>query len=131
MTYLIDTDRVTDWLVGRADAIDLLGRLSPDGLTVSVITFGEIWGGIYFGRDPVASEIGFRRFLREVKILSVSRPIMQRFAGVRGELRRRGQLIGDMDLLIAATALQHDLILVTRNVRNFQRIPNINLYKSS
>lgn len=54
---------------------------------------------------------------------------MERFAGIRGDLRRRGQLIPDLDLLIAATALHHDLTLLTRNVRHFDRIPELRLYQ--
>jgi tRNA(fMet)-specific endonuclease VapC len=54
---------------------------------------------------------------------------MQRFARVRGELRRAGMIIGDFDLLIAATALHHKLTVVTRNVRHFQRIPELALYQ--
>jgi predicted nucleic acid-binding protein len=56
---------------------------------------------------------------------------MERFAYLRAELRRRGQLFPDLDLLIAATALQHDLTLLTRNVRHFNRIPDLRLYQPS
>ena len=128
MTYLVDTDRVADWLVGRPDAIELLTRISPDGLAISLITFGEIYEGVFFGRDPTAAEAIFRRFLRDVDVLPLNRTIMRRFARVRGELRRRGQNIGDTDTLIAATALHHMLILVTRNLKDFQRVPGLNVY---
>jgi tRNA(fMet)-specific endonuclease VapC len=40
----------------------------------------------------------------------------------------RGRLISDMDLLIAATAMHHNLTLVTRNHRHFERVPNLRLY---
>jgi predicted nucleic acid-binding protein len=43
---------------------------------------------------------------------------------------RPGQLIGDFDTLIAATALHYDLILTTRNVRHFQRIPELRLHRA-
>jgi len=57
---------------------------------------------------------------------------MQRFARFRGELRRRGQIIPDPDLRIAATAIEHGLTLVTRNRRNrrdFDRIPGLALFE--
>ncbi len=53
---------------------------------------------------------------------------MERFGVIRGELQRRGEAIGDPDLLIAATALDHDLTLLTRNRKHFTRIPNLKLY---
>ena len=54
---------------------------------------------------------------------------MESFAHIRGELRARGQIIGDADILIAATALDNDLTLVTQNTRHFSRIPNLRLYQ--
>ena len=56
---------------------------------------------------------------------------MDVFARTRVELRRAGRLIPDLDLLIAATAIHHDLTLLTRNVRHFGRIPELQLYQPS
>ncbi len=103
MSYLIDSDWVADWLAGRPQAVRLITNLSEHGIRISLITFGEIYEGIYYGRDPQRAEAGFKKFLREVDVLPLSRPIMQRFARIRGELRSGGQLSGDPDLLIAAT----------------------------
>ena len=55
--------------------------------------------------------------------------MMQRFARIRGELRRNGQLIPHPDILIAATALDHNLTLLTRNIKDFQRTPELKLYQ--
>lgn len=55
--------------------------------------------------------------------------IMERFAIVRGQPSRPiRQQMGDMDLLIAATALHHDLTLLTRNMRDFRLVPNPTLF---
>lgn len=104
MTYLIDTDFVVDYLVGKTDAISFLDGLSTAGSAISLITQGEIYEGIYYGRDPQKGEDGFQRFLRLVDILPLNTAIMQQFAHLRGELRRTGNIIGDLDILIAATA---------------------------
>jgi len=61
--------------------------------------------------------------------LPLNRAILERFGVLRGDLSRRGLTIGDFDLLIAATALHHDLTLVTRNRRHFSRIPSLRLYE--
>ncbi len=129
MTYLVDSDWVADWLVGRQEAIQLLSALSPEGLAISLVSYGEIYEGIYFSRDPQESETAFRQFLRGVSVLPLTRQIMKRFARLRGELRRKGLLIGDPDLLIAATVLEHNLTLVSRNFSHFQRVPNLKLYR--
>ena len=56
---------------------------------------------------------------------------MQQFAQIRGELRRTGRIISDLDILIAATAINHNLTVVTRNIKDYQRIPHLKLYKVS
>src|SRR5215218_2612041 len=125
MKYLVDTDSVADWLNGVPRAIQLLSSLGQQGLAISLITYGEIYDGVYSGRDPEAAEQTFLRFLRSVQVLPLNRSIMKHFARVRGQLRRQGQRVPDPDLLIAATAVYHDLTLLTRNVRHFQRIPSL------
>src|SRR5438874_80933 len=111
MTHLIDSDWVADYLKGRRAAVDLLDSLAVDGIAISAVTYGEIYEGIYYGRDPRNHARIFGQFLRITPVFPVTRSIWKRFARLRGDLRRRGLLIGDMDLLIAATALEHDLTL--------------------
>jgi tRNA(fMet)-specific endonuclease VapC len=52
---------------------------------------------------------------------------MERFGHTRSQLRRAGRLIPDLDLLIAATAVHHDLTLMTPNLRHFARIPELRI----
>lgn len=49
MNYLVDTDVVVRWLKGQQDDIALLTQLLPQGLAISLITYGEIYEGIYYG----------------------------------------------------------------------------------
>jgi tRNA(fMet)-specific endonuclease VapC len=130
MSYLVDTDWVIDYLKGKEEADRLLDPLARDGLAISLITYGEILEGIYFGRNREHHEQIFRTFLQAIPVLPLTESSMERFANIRGELRSKGQLIGDADILIAATALEHDLTLITQNIRHFNRIPNLKLYKA-
>src|SRR5258708_19738673 len=128
MRYLVDSDVLVGYLKGRQETVSLLQQLLPEGLAISAITFGEIAEGIYYGSDPKQHELAFRRLLRGLQVLSVNRQVAGRFAKLRGKLRKQGQLIPDADLLIASTALQHKLVLVTRNRKHFDRIPDLPLY---
>lgn len=127
MTYLMDSDWVIDYLAGRTAAVQLLNALSTDGMAISLMTYGEVFEGIYYGRDPQGAERGFLDFLRSVEVLPLCRMVLRRFARTRGLLRQQGQLIGDPDLLVAATALHYGLTLVTRNRRHLGRIPGLRL----
>ena len=125
MSHLIDSDWVADYLKGIPTAVQRVSTLANDGVAISLITYGEIYEGIYYGRDPRAAEGVFRQFLRFAAVLPLNRAIVRRFADVRGSLRQQGIIIADMDLLIGVTALHHSLTLLTRNVRHFQRIPGL------
>jgi tRNA(fMet)-specific endonuclease VapC len=131
MKYLVDSDYVADYLGAHLHAIQLLSSFAKDDLAISLITYGEIYEGIHFGRDPQKTADVFQRFLRSVVILLPTQPIMRRFARIRGELRRTGKIIGDFDILIAATAIHHNLTLVTRNIKDYERIPQLTLYQAS
>jgi tRNA(fMet)-specific endonuclease VapC len=130
VTLLLDSDWLIDYLRQDARALELVGTLLPQRLNISVITYGEVYEGIYFGRHPRASEEGLRRFLDVVDVLPITTLVVQHYARIRGELRRVGRRLEDTDLLIAATALEHDLTLVTRNVNHFARVPGLRLYPS-
>jgi len=129
VTYLIDSDWVVDYLKGRPDATALVKELRPDGIAISAVTLGEVYQGVFYGTDRKNDELMLRRFLIGTRILPVNRYVARRFAIMRGLLHHAGQGIGDLDTLIAATALHHDLTLVTRNLRHFQRIPDLKLYE--
>lgn len=94
---------------------------------MSVITYGEVYEGIHYGKDVVRNQQIWSLLLRVTAVLNINRTVAERFAIIRGTLRRQGQLIDNPDILIAATALEHDLILVTRNDAHFARVPGLRL----
>ena len=132
MKYLVDTDWIIDVLNDQAAAIQTLLALAPDGLAVSLISYGEPYEGAYYGRDPQAAHASISAFLAGKQLLPLTTEIMEQFGITRGQLTRQlRQQIGDMDFLIAATALHHDLILLTSNIRDFQHIPGLKIYRTS
>lgn len=81
--------------------------------------------------DPQATLDGLRAFLGDFAILPVTDPIVEPFARLCATLRQQAQRIPDMALQIAATAITEDLALMTRNVRHFTRLPDLQLYQPS
>jgi tRNA(fMet)-specific endonuclease VapC len=68
VTYLIDTDWIADYLGGKQVAVDLLQALKDDGLAISLVTFGEIYDGVYHGRDPVVAGRTFLALLGRIDV---------------------------------------------------------------
>ena len=129
MSYLADTDLVADYLNAQRSAIKLLDKLLSAGLSISLVTYGEIYDGIYGSPNVKPAERAFHRFLRSVHIVPLNQAIMREWARVRGDLRRQGMRIADNDAMIAATAIYYDHELMTRNVRHFARVPSLKLYQ--
>ncbi|MEZ4562159.1 MAG: type II toxin-antitoxin system VapC family toxin [Thermomicrobiales bacterium] len=125
MSYLVDSDWLIDAAIGRLSAIQLLGRLRAHGVAVSAISVAELAEGAFSDPDPPQALQPMQELLSTFAIVSVESSTAFQFAELRAFLRRRGMLIPDMDLLIAATALEHDLTLVTRNHRHFARVPGL------
>ena len=86
--------------------------------TFSIITRFEILRGI----KAKGATTGIKSFDCLCSQIELNDNIIVRAADIYADLYKRGQLIGDADILIAATALQHDLTLVTNNQRHFERI---------
>ena len=125
MSYLLDSDVTADYLKGLPQPVQQIRGLVGSGIGISIITYGEILDGIAGSYNPKAAEQVFRQFLRLAVVLPLNRSVMRHFATERRRLRLSGQKIDDMDLLIAATALHHNLTLITRNVRHFSRIQGL------
>lgn len=129
--YLLDTDWMVDVLNGHEAATQTLMKLAPYGLALSLISYGELYEGAHFSRDPEAAMEALRTFLQGKEVLPLTHATMAQFAMLRGNLPRRlRQQIGDMDLLIAATAIEHGMILLTRNLKDFRHIPKLNLFQA-
>ncbi|MBI4299843.1 MAG: type II toxin-antitoxin system VapC family toxin [Chloroflexi bacterium] len=133
MPYLIDTDWVIDYLADAADALQLLERLAEDGIAISIITYMEIYQGVDRSPNPAEAEAILQSFLEAVPILPFSLSVARRCAHLREELRSRRRRVNQraLDLIIAATALEHSLTLVTRNVEDYEDIPGVELYSAS
>ena len=128
MTYLIDTDWVIDHLRQVEATTRRLEEFTPAGLAMSIVSLAELYEGVYYSRDPVQSEEVLKNFLNpELQILGIDEETCQIFGKERGRLRQQGQSIGDMDLFIAATSLQHNLTLLSNNRRHFELVEGLEI----
>jgi tRNA(fMet)-specific endonuclease VapC len=127
MRYLLDTDWVIHYLNGRDDIARRLDALQREGLGVSVISLAELYEGIYSSTDPDGNEQDLHDFLRGVSILGIDEEICKIFGRERGRLRKAGQLIGDFDLLIAATGLHYRLTVLTNNRQHVERVEGLHI----
>jgi predicted nucleic acid-binding protein len=127
MPHLVDSDWVIDWLAGAPGALELLDRLAGDGIAVSIITYMEVYQGVERSADPRLAERRFESFLESIPLLPSSTAVAMRCARLRELLRRQRRRVNNraLDLLIAATTMEHGLVIVTRNVSDYADIPGL------
>lgn len=97
------------------------------GVAVSSITVAELHYGLERSSDPARERIGLENLLGAVAILPFDSKAAEGYGLLRRYLERRGQPIGQFDLLIAAHAVAQNATLVTNNTREFSRVPTLAL----
>jgi predicted nucleic acid-binding protein len=125
----VDTDWIINFLRGHQQTVDLLSHLYDEGVAISIISFSEVYEGIYCFENGKRDELeeNFKNFLSGVKILNINENIARIFAEQRSKLRKENRLIDNFDLLIGSTALYYNLELLTNNIKHFERIDNLKL----
>jgi tRNA(fMet)-specific endonuclease VapC len=125
--YLIDTDWVIDHLNQIDRVVNRLKELRPQGLALSIISLAELSEGVQYSRNPDQSQQALDAFLEDVSVLGIDEEVCKIFGRERGRLRKAGQLIGDFDLLIAATGLHYGLTVLTNNRQHFERVEGLQI----
>lgn len=124
MRVALDTNRLTDLFQGDAALAKWLGTC--DEVWIPLFVLGEIKAGFQGGSQQRRNEILFRELLTKetVSVLLPGRETAEQYARLFVQLKRAGTPVPDNDLWIAALALEHDLVLVTRD-RHFRHIPQL------
>jgi tRNA(fMet)-specific endonuclease VapC len=124
---LLDTDTLSEIIRGRDAGIAAAARdyvASHGSLTFSIITRYEILRGLR-AKGAQRQLSLFDAQCRASEILPLTDDVIVTAADIYAHLYRGGQLIGDADTLIAATAMVNGLVLVTNNVAHYQRVPGL------
>lgn len=125
--YLLDTDIIIYSLKGHPAVKKNLARNFHAASKISVITLMELYYGAYKSQHVVSNLSKLKRIEDAIEIIYLGRESVDVFAMLKAELEKTGTRLDDFDLIIAACALSHDLVLVTNNVSHFQRVPGLKL----
>jgi tRNA(fMet)-specific endonuclease VapC len=128
MTYLLDTNACIRYINGRAPLLRLrLAQVPRSEIVISSVTKAELFYGSAKSQNPVLSRQKQDEFLSRFESLVFDDFVADTYGGIRSLLEKQGTPISHQDIQIAATALYHQLILVTHNTREFSRIPGLSL----
>lgn len=120
---MLDTDICSYLIRARSPRLeDRLANLPPDAICISVITRAELLYGLKRLPPSHPLHTAVRRFLRLISVLSWEAEAADFYAEIAHQLASSGKPIGELDMMIAAHALAVGAVLVTNNVRHYQRI---------
>ena len=129
MRYLLDTDTLSE-LMRRAPSPLLLRRLAavpPDEQATSSISLGELLYGARRVPDRSAELLARieQTVTANLPVLPFDAEAAAEYGALRAQLEGQGAPIGNADMQIASIALARDLVVVTGNVRHFERVPSL------
>lgn len=128
MTYMLDTNICIYVMKNRPEKV--LERFKKElnsGICVSSITLAELECGMKNSSNPAKNEQSLLKFLFPLSILPFGPAAASECGEIRTYLQKQGTPIGPLDMLVAGHARAEGLILVTNNVREFERVPGLEL----
>jgi tRNA(fMet)-specific endonuclease VapC len=125
VVYLLDTDWVIDYLNNKEPTSSKIEELIDEGIGISIISLAELYEGVLNSRNPESSENLLLGFMGEVSVMEIGEGICRIFGELRGKLRKKSLLIDDFDIVIASTAMYHEITLCTNNRKHYDRIEGL------
>ena len=123
MLHMLDTDTASYVIKGRSPAIEAkLALILPSMVCISVMTRAELLYGLKRLPADHRLHLAVRQFLKIVRMLPWDAEAADWYADIRHQIMGSGQTTGELDMMIAAHSLSAGAVLVTNNIRHYQRI---------
>lgn len=128
MTYMLDTNICIYAIKNKPEQVlEKLKENLSNGICISAITLAELQHGVEKSMNPEKNSMALLQFLSILDILPFDDLAAVEYGKICAYLQKRGTPIGTMDMLIAAHAKTGNLIIVTNNVREFERVPDLKI----
>ena len=122
--YLLDTNICISLLKNKYGVRETIKKVQPVNCFVSEITLSELYFGAAFSnnKEERLKDVSF--IVNHFKIIPIT-DALPLFGDVKAELKRKGLLIDDFDILIGCSAIINNMVMVTDNVKHLERLPDI------
>jgi len=127
--YILDSDILIYFLKGNQDIVKKIISLPKDDLYITIINYTELLYGIYNSNKITQNKEKILPFLEKFKVLQFDKNSSEIFAKIKAKLKKQGNIIADMDLMIASIAIANKAILFTNNIKHFERIKELKILK--
>ena len=128
MSFMLDTNICIYMIKTRPDTvIKHLVAKRPHEVGISSVTLAELRYGVEKSAKVEKNRLALEMLTSSLQVLPFDSFAAERYGSIRAHLEKNGKLIGPMDLLIAAHASSMNWTLVTNNLKEFKRVPDLNL----
>jgi len=126
--YLLDTN-ICIYIIKKKpiEVFERFKQLEIGTLKISSITVAELYFGAYNSQNTEKNVEIVKNFLLPFEIVDFDKKASIEYAKIKANLRKKGQIIGELDIQIAGIALSNSLILVTNNEKEFVRVSNLKI----
>ena len=125
--YLLDTDTLIYILKGNPIVERNLRGHYHDPIKISVITLMELYYGAYKSQKTTSNLAKIKTLENTLEIIPLGREIVEIFGIQKANLEKAGNPLSDFDLILGCSALVHNLILVTNNIKHFKKIEGLKM----
>lgn len=128
MKYFLDTSIIIDYLKDKTGIVPMINDLDGD-LASGFVCLAELYEGVFRAtKNNEQIKKGVEDFFAGLdEVYGLDKNISREFGQIRAKLKRSGNIIEDLDILIAATCISKHLTLVTQNKSHFKRIPDLQI----
>ena len=128
MTYMLDTNICIYAIKNKPERVlEKIKENLSKGICISAITLAELQHGVEKSMNPEKNSMALLQFLSILDVLPFDDLASVEYGKICAYLQKQGTPIGTMDMLISAHAKAENLIIVTNNVREFERVPNLKI----
>ena len=126
-SYLFDTSIIVNIFRGKKEEQKIMEDLEGER-TSSFVCLAELYEGVARSQNRQEEENNLVKFFSRLNnVFGLDNEVAKKFGEVRSALKKSGNVIEDMDLLIAATCIAYNQILITHNKKHFSRIPELKI----
>jgi len=129
--YLLDTNILIDLGRKEVSVIKILEKINIDECEICSIITAEYFQGLYMAKDVNFERDWYQKFIEigEMKILSFDEKCAKKYGELQAKYLKLGKSRPLFDLIIASVCIVNNLILVTKNIKDFEMIEGLKIYK--
>ncbi len=125
--YLLDTDVIIDFFNNDDSIVKNIKRRKSIPMYISSLSLCELYKGAFLSSNPEAEQENIFKLLMNTEFIPLDKKACMIFGKNNALLSKIGKLTQEIDLMISSIAISRDLILVTRNRKHFENIPDLKL----